>query len=292
MATVAPIVAAASKMLARKMAATPPRSACQASRSRAGTGRRASAARTPRGRGASIGGEFGEKALQSCPRRQEARRYAGRGIEIEDLRQVAALGLVKAVRAYDPEKATDFLGFAVPTIRGELRRWFRDRGWMVRPPRPVQDLQAGISAAQDILVQELGRTARPSELAAHLSVDLGQVIEAVSASGLFTVDSLDVKLTGGRSPYDRLAHRETGFASAEARVVLGPLVLELSARERRILELRFFQGASQAEIGEQLGVTQAQVSRLLSSICRRLRRRLQESRRGTETNRSDFTPAA
>lgn len=223
---------------------------------------------------------------------QEARRYAGRGVEIEDLRQVASLGLVKAVRGYDPAKGTDLLAFAVPTMRGELRRWFRDRGWMVRPPRPVQDLQAGISAAQDTLAQELGRPARPSELAAHLSVDVDQVIEAVSASGLFTVDSLDAKLAGGRSPYDRLARPETGFASAEARVVLGPLVRELSRRERRILELRFFEGASQAEIGEQLGVTQAQVSRLLANICRRLRRRLQDSRRGTATSRPDLTPAA
>lgn len=223
---------------------------------------------------------------------QEARRYAGRGIEIEDLRQVASLGLVKAVRGYDPAKGTDLIAFAVPTIRGELRRWFRDRGWMVRPPRPVQDLQAGISAAQDTLAQELGRPARPSELATHLSVDVDQVIEAVSASGLFTVDSLDVKLAGGRSLHDRLAQPETGFASAEARVVLGPLVRELSQRERRILELRFFQGASQAEIGEQLGVTQAQVSRLLANICRRLRRRLEDTRRGTATSRPDLTPAA
>ncbi|UUZ58082.1 sigma-70 family RNA polymerase sigma factor [Nocardioides sp. B-3] len=222
---------------------------------------------------------------------QEARRYEGRGIEIEDLRQVASLGPVKAVRGYDPAKATDFLSFAVPTIRGELRRWFRDRGWMVRPPRPVRDLQAGISAAQDTLLRELGRTARPSELAAHLSVDVGQVIEAVSASGLFTVDSLDVKLAGGHSPYDQLSGPETGFASAEARVVLGPLVRELSQRERRIPELRFFRGASRAEIGEQLGITRAQVSRLLSSICRRLRCRLLDSRR-TATRRPDLTSAA
>ena len=223
---------------------------------------------------------------------QEARRYAGRGIENDDLRQVASLGLVKAARAFDPTQGADFLSFAVPTIRGELRRWFRDRGWMVRPPRAIQDLQAGISVAQDTLVQELGRTARPSELADRLSVDVDQVIEAVSASGLFTVDSLDVKLSGGRAPHNRLAFRDTGFASAEARVVLGPLVRELSPRERQILELRFFQGATQAEIGEQLGVTQAQVSRLLTNICHRLRRRLQESRRGTPTSRSDFTPAA
>lgn len=223
---------------------------------------------------------------------QVARRYEGRGIEADDLRQVASLGLVKAVRAYDPAKATDFLSFAVPTIRGEVRRWFRDRGWMVRPPRPVQDIQAGISVAQSTLVQELGRAARPSELAAHLDVDVDQVIEAVSASGFFSLDSLDATRTGDESPYDRLAHVEAGFVSAEARVVLGPLVRELTPRERRILELRFFQGASQAEIGEELGVTQTQVSRLLSSILSRLRERVLGARHGTMARHPDLTPAA
>jgi RNA polymerase sigma-B factor len=223
---------------------------------------------------------------------QMARRYEGRGIESDDLRQVASLGLVKAVRAYDPARATDFLSFAVPTIRGELRRWFRDRGWMVRPPRSVQEIQAGISAAHDTLVQELGRTARPSELAAHLAVDVDQVIEAVSACGFFSVDSLDATRTGDASPYDRLAQLEAGFVSAEARVVLGPLVRELSARERRVLELRFFHGASQAEIGEELGVTQTQVSRLLSSILRRLRARVLDARCGAMARHPDLTPAA
>ena len=217
---------------------------------------------------------------------QEARRYEGRGVDIEDLRQVASLGLVKAVRAYDPAKGAEFLSFAVPTIRGELRRWFRDRGWMVRPPRSIQELQAGISAAHDTLVQQLGRAARVSELAAHLGVDVDQVIEAVSAGGFFRLDSLDASLTGSDSPYDRLAHRETGFASAEARLVLGPLLRQLSARERHILELRFFEGASQAEIGEVLGVTQTQVSRLLTGILLRLRGQLLETAPGA------ITPAA
>ena len=227
---------------------------------------------------------------------QVARRYEGRGIEADDLRQVASLGLVKAVRAYDPAKATDFLSFAVPTIRGELRRWFRDRGWVVRPPRSVQEIQASISAAHDTLVQELGRTARPSELAAHLGVDVDQVIEAVSASGFFSLDSLDAGVTGHGSAYDRLVHLEDGYVSAEARAVLGPLIRELTARERRILELRFFHGASQAEIGEELGVTQTQVSRLLSSIFRRLRERVldapQSTITGTMPGRPGLTPAA
>lgn len=222
---------------------------------------------------------------------QEARRYEGRGIDGEDLRQVASLGLVKAVRAYDPAVATDFLSYAVPTIRGELRRWFRDRGWMVRPPRTVQELQAGITAAQDALVQQLGRTARPSELAAHLAVDVDQVIEAVAASGFFTLDSLDVSATSTESPYDRLTHQEVGFVRAETWLVLGPLLEELSARERRILALRFLQGATQAEIGEELGVTQTQVSRLLSGILRRLRGGLLDGHDGV-ARRQGLTSAA
>lgn len=223
---------------------------------------------------------------------QVARRYEGRGIEADDLRQVASLGLVKAVRAYDPDKATDFLSFAVPTIRGEVRRWFRDRGWMVRPPRSVQEIQADINAANETLVQELGRAARPSELAAHLGVDVDKVIEALSASGFFSVDSLDATWPGDESPYDRLAHIEAGFVSAEARVLLGPLVRDLTARERRVLELRFFQGASQAEIGEELGVTQTQVSRLLSGIFRRLRERVLDASHGTRVGPTKLTPAA
>jgi RNA polymerase sigma-B factor len=223
---------------------------------------------------------------------QVARRYEGRGIEADDLRQVASLGLVKAVRAYDPDKATDFLSFAVPTIRGEVRRWFRDRGWMVRPPRSVQEIQADINAAHETLVQELGRAARPSELAAHLGVEVDKVIEALSASGFFSVDSLDAIRAGDESPYDRLAQAEAGYVSAEARVVLGPLVRALTARERRVLELRFFQGASQAEIGEELGVTQTQVSRLLSGIFRRLREQVLDASQGTGVGPTDLTSAA
>jgi RNA polymerase sigma-B factor len=223
---------------------------------------------------------------------QVARRYEGQGIEADDLRQVASLGLVKAVRAYDPDKATDFLSFAVPTIRGEVRRWFRDRGWMVRPPRSVQEIQADINAAHETLVQELGRAARPSELAAHLGVEVDKVIEALSASGFFSVDSLDAIRAGDESPYDRLAQAEAGYVSAEARVVLGPLVRALTARERRVLELRFFQGASQAEIGEELGVTQTQVSRLLSGIFRRLREQVLDASQGTGVGPTDLTSAA
>ena len=210
--------------------------------------------------------------------REVARRYEGRGLAADDLRQVAYLGLVKAVRNYDPEKATDFHSFAVPTIRGELRRWFRDAGWTVRPPRSIQELQGKIASAQDELVQSLGRSPRPTEIAAHLGEDVERVIDALSANGCFAPSSLDSPgvVADSGSLGERLGAPEAGYASVEARVALRPLMRELSRRERRILEMRFYQGATQAEIGAEIGVTQMQVSRLLSSLFERLRDRMGE----------------
>jgi RNA polymerase sigma-B factor len=210
--------------------------------------------------------------------REVARRYEGRGLAADDLRQVAYLGLVKAVRNYDPEKATDFHSFAVPTIRGELRRWFRDAGWTVRPPRSIQELQSKIAAAQDDLVQSLGRSPRPTEIAAHLEEDVERVIDALSANGCFAPSSLDSPgvVADSGSLGERLGAPEGGYASVEARVALRPLMRELDRRERRILEMRFYQGATQAEIGTEIGVTQMQVSRLLSALFERLRERMGE----------------
>jgi RNA polymerase sigma-B factor len=208
--------------------------------------------------------------------REVAHRYEGRGVAAEDLRQVAYLGLVKAVRSYDPAKATDFLSFAVPTIRGEVRRWFRDAGWTVRPPRSVQELQARIRGAQEDLWQALGRAPRPDEIADHLQESRSHVVDALSASGCFAPSSLDVPAGGeeGEVLRERLGRSEPGYARVDARVALKPLVRDLTARERRILELRFFADKTQAEIGEEIGVTQMQVSRLLSSILRRLHEKL------------------
>lgn len=208
--------------------------------------------------------------------RELARRYEGRGVTAEDLRQVACLGLVKAVRAYDPAKATDFHSFAVPTIRGELRRWFRDAGWAVRPPRSIQELQSRVMSSQEALTQSLGRAPGPHELARHLGVEVDQVLDALSARGCFAPSSLDgTDLDGdGPSLSERLGSEEAGYASVEARVALGPLVACLTGRERRILAMRFFQGATQAEIGREIGVTQMQVSRLLTAIYAQLRDQL------------------
>lgn len=201
-----------------------------------------------------------------------ARRYHGRGIPGDDLDQVSYLGLIKAVRGFDPDHGSDFLSFAVPTIRGEIRRYFRDFGWTVRPPRSVQELQSRITAAEGELYQSLGRSPRPSELAEHLGVELDLVLDSLSANGCFAPMSLDAPPADGESgPGDRLGDWDTAFGSAEARVALGPLMLGLTPRERRILEMRFIGGCTQAEIGAEVGVTQMQVSRLLARLLSRLR---------------------
>jgi RNA polymerase sigma-B factor len=206
-----------------------------------------------------------------------ARRYHGRGVPSDDVDQVANLGLVKAAQGFDPTQGSDFLSFAVPTIRGEIRRYFRDFGWTIRPPRSIQELQTKITAAEGQLFQALGRSPRPSEIAEHLDVPLEQVLDSLSANGCFTPVSLDTPVAEGESgPGDRLGGLDPAFASAEARVALRAVMRGLTPRERRILEMRFFGGCTQAEIGAEVGVTQMQVSRLLSRLLTRLRRRLEE----------------
>jgi RNA polymerase sigma-B factor len=201
-----------------------------------------------------------------------ARRYRSRGVATEDLEQVACLGLVKAARGYDPARATDFLSYAVPTIRGEVRRYFRDHGWAVRPPRTVQQAQSRITAVESDLCQELGRAPRPSEIAERLDLDLDLVVEALAANGCFSPTSLDATPTGVENGIgERLGEDDTAFDTAEARVALKPLLAHLDRRERIMLEMRFFKGSTQSEIGEVLGITQMQVSRLLSALLARLR---------------------
>ncbi|MCF6379284.1 SigB/SigF/SigG family RNA polymerase sigma factor [Nocardioides KLBMP 9356] len=204
--------------------------------------------------------------------RSIASRYRNRGLDLEDLQQVALLGLTKAARRFDPGAGHDFLSYAVPTIRGEVRRHFRDAGWVVRPPRRLQELQARISRAQDDLEQELGRSPRPSELAAHLDVPLDEVVEALSADGCFAPTSLDAPLDDATTGIgDLIGDRSRDTEAAEARLILEPLLARLDDRDRRIVFLRFHEERSQQEIAEAVGITQAQVSRVLARILARLR---------------------
>jgi RNA polymerase sigma-B factor len=203
-------------------------------------------------------------------------RYRSRGIATEDLHQVAYLALTKAARRFDPGAGHDFLSFCVPTIRGEVRRYFRDKGWMIRPPRRIQELQHRLTQAQRDLTTTLGRPALPDELAQHLDEDLADVREALDGQGCFSPTSLDRPVGDelGSSLGELIGEDDESQSAAEARVVLAPVVRRLSGRDRHILELRFFEGLTQREIAEDLGVTQMQVSRLLTRIFRDLRERL------------------
>ena len=214
--------------------------------------------------------------------RTVAGRYFHRGIDEDDLVQVAYMALTRAARDFDTRRHQDFLSYAVPTIRGELKKHFRDQGWMVRPPRRVQEAQARITRAEAALSQELGRPARPSELAEHLDMDLDDVIEALAADGCFAPSSLDRPVatdgdTSGVALVDFLGEADQAAPAAEARVVLGPVVRELKPRDRRIVYLRFFEQRSQQEIADEIGVTQMQVSRLLARILRDLRKEITSS---------------
>lgn len=206
-----------------------------------------------------------------------AGRYRHRGISDEDLQQVAYLALVRVAHCYDHSSGHDFLSYAVPSIRGEIRRHFRDRGWMVRPPRRVQELQGRISATESALASLLGHPPTAADLAQELDVPEADVEEALAATGCFTPTSLDqVVITDTTSIGDQLGRPEPGLEAVEARVVLAPVVRRLNARERRILELRFFGQCTQQEIADDIGVTQMQVSRLLQALLARLRAQLQD----------------
>ncbi len=212
--------------------------------------------------------------------RHIARKYAYRGDNPEDLEQVASLGLVLAVDRFDPGRGIDFLSFAVPTVNGEVLRYFRDRACIIRIPRRLRTLQSMVYDATAELGQRHGRAPRPSEIAQHLGVDIEVVLQAVLAQGVANTASLDEPAPDGGGPADRprfeaaLAQIEQEFDLVEHREALAPLLAELPDRERRILLLRFFGGLTQTEISTQVGISQMHVSRLLARTLARLHRRL------------------
>ncbi len=193
-----------------------------------------------------------------------ARRYAGRGLAREDLRQMALLAIVKAADRFEPERGVSFATFAGRTIDGELKRQFRDRSWSVRPPRALQELHLALRRADEELTQELGRRPRVAELAERLEVDEENVLEALEAGVAHRADSLDAPVgEDERTTSDRLGTTDVGFGRAEGRIIVEDLLEGLPERERNILELRFFENLSQEEIADQIGVSQSYLSRLL-----------------------------
>lgn len=200
-------------------------------------------------------------------------RYRGRGIADEDLVQAASMALLKAARSFDPSHGVEFLSYAVVTMKGEVKRQFRDYGWMVRPPRPVQKLQVDVSRADAELTQALGRSPRVAEVAAHLGVEEEDVLEALAADGCFSPTSLDTPVgpEGAGVLGDLIPADDKAMTEAEARVMLAPVVRALPDLERQVLYLRFFKQQSQAQIAKEVGVTQMQISRMLSRVLAQLR---------------------
>ncbi|WP_341483927.1 SigB/SigF/SigG family RNA polymerase sigma factor [Dactylosporangium aurantiacum] len=206
-----------------------------------------------------------------------ARRFHGMGESPADLSQVAALGLMKAIDGFDPDYGTDFGGYATPTIVGELKRYFRDKGWGVHVPRRLQELRIEINRVRDTLGQRLGRSPTPHDVAEHLGVAEDQILEALVASSAYRPVSLFAPLGGDDDAgtlADVLGDDDRDIDGVEFRQAVKPLIARLPERERRILSLRFYGNRTQAQIAADLGISQMHVSRLLSRTLEGLRRAL------------------
>jgi RNA polymerase sigma-B factor len=203
-----------------------------------------------------------------------ARRFANRGEPLDDLVQVALIGLVKAVNRFDPNRGVEFSTYATHTIAGELKRHFRDKGWAVRAPRRMQELYLRLTQVVGSLGQQLGRSPTIAELAAETQVSEEEVLEALEAGQAYRFASLDVPKGGsedGDTIGEGLGEDDPDLANAESRVVLSPLMAKLPPRQRQIIRLRFFEGLTQSEIANRLGISQMHVSRLLARSVAELR---------------------
>jgi RNA polymerase sigma-B factor len=210
--------------------------------------------------------------------RHIARRFAHRGEPLDDLVQVASLGLLFAIDRFNPELGKDFLAFAIPTIQGEVRRHFRDRSWSMRVPRRLKDLHVSINAAVSELSQRRGRAPRPSEIAELLGIPIAEVLEGLQASSAYRASSLDEELShepeGGSNLGDQLGALDPDLEFVEDQHALRPLLNALPERERTILMLRFYGNMTQTEIAGRLGISQMHVSRLLAKTLAGLREQL------------------
>ncbi|WP_185749119.1 sigma-70 family RNA polymerase sigma factor [Humibacillus xanthopallidus] len=208
-----------------------------------------------------------------------ARRYFNRGIERDDLLQVARLGLLKAIRRYSPEEGKNFAGFAVPTITGELKRHFRDLGWVVRPSRRVQELRFSLRQTREVMTHELQRAPTRAELATCLGVAVTDVSHADEADSSFRPASIDQpSSTAEHNPLtDAVCVSDRALEAVCDHVDLRRALEGLSSEARRVLQLRFVEDRSQRDIADEIGATQMQVSRMLGRILRQLRSELEEA---------------
>ncbi len=202
-----------------------------------------------------------------------ARRYRDRGEDMDDLVQVGTVGLIKAIDGFDPSRGLELSTYATPTILGEIKRHFRDRTWALHVPRRLQVLQAQVTECSDRLTLELHRAPTVRELAAALEVSEADILDALDARTAYAADSLHGTPDDDSIPsaLSTLGSMDEGFESIDDRETLRPLIEALPDRERAILQMRFFQGMSQSQIAEALGISQMHVSRLLARTLASLR---------------------
>lgn len=203
-----------------------------------------------------------------------ANKFKNRGEPIDDLIQVGYLGLLKAIDRFDPDRGLEFTTYATPTIIGEIKRHFRDKGWSVRVPRRLQELSAKVNQATDTLTNELQRSPKVEEIAAYLDASVDEVLEAMESSSAYS----SVPLEGGSnsdsedapSVIDRYATEDNALNFTDDRLVIEEALKGFSPREREVIELRFINGMTQIEIAERLGISQVQVSRLLRRTLKKI----------------------
>jgi RNA polymerase sigma-B factor len=207
--------------------------------------------------------------------RQLARRYQRTNEPLDDLMQVASVGLVKAIDRFDPERGTAFSTFAVPTILGELKRYFRDSGWAAHVPRGMQERAMKLEQTVEALHRKLGRSPSPKDLAAELGQSEEEVLEAMEAQSAYDAVSLEQQRSdqspGGDTLADMLATEEESYELVEYQATIAPALRALPARDRTILHLRFAEDMTQSEIADRIGVSQMHVSRLIRQALSRLR---------------------
>ncbi|MCX5560633.1 RNA polymerase sigma factor SigF [Streptomyces sp. NBC_00038] len=205
-----------------------------------------------------------------------ARRFRNRGEPLDDLTQVATIGLIKSVDRFDPERGVEFSTYATPTVVGEIKRHFRDKGWAVRVPRRLQELRLALTTATAELSQLHGRSPTVHELAEKLGISEEEVLEGLESANAYSTLSLDVPDTDDESPAvaDTLGSEDEALEGVEYRESLKPLLEDLPPREKRILLLRFFGNMTQSQIAQEVGISQMHVSRLLARTLAQLREKL------------------
>ena len=203
-----------------------------------------------------------------------ANKFKNRGEPLDDLIQVGYLGLLKAIDRFDPSRGLEFTTYATPTIMGEIKRHFRDKGWSVRVPRRLQELSAKVNQATDVLTTELQRSPKIEEIAEYLDASVDEVLEAMESSSAYS--SVPLEGTGNNdnddapSVLDRYATEDSAVNFTDDRLIIEEALKGFSPREREVIDLRFLQGMTQIEIAEQLGISQVQVSRLLRRTLKKI----------------------